>query len=226
MSPLTQGALAALIDHTLLKPEARQKDIETLCAEALRFGFASVCVLPHRVRGAAALLKGSSVKVGTVVGFPLGANHHHVKAVETEQAIADGATEIDMVLNIGALKERDLETVTHDVRAVVSAADRNLVKVILETCLLTNEEIVRACAISQDSGAHFVKTSTGFSTGGASFEHVALMRRSVGDKFGVKASGGIRDLETALRMIEAGANRIGTSSGVQLIQGLRAKSEY
>lgn len=226
MSPLTQSALAALIDHTLLKAEARQPEVETLCAEALRFTFASVCVLPHRVRLAAARLKDSPVKVCTVVGFPLGANRNHVKAVETEQAVAEGATEIDMVMNIGALKDSDFDFVANDIRAVVRAANGNIVKVILETCLLSHDEIVRACKICVDAGADFVKTSTGFSKAGAATEHVALMRRTVGEKFGVKASGGIRDLEALTKMIDAGANRIGTSSGVQLVQNLKVHGDY
>lgn len=226
MSQLTQSALATMIDHTLLKADARQRDIEALCAEALRFQFASVCVQPHRVRLAASSLKNSPIKVCTVVGFPLGANRNHIKAVETEQAVAEGATEIDMVMNIGALKDGDLETVGNDIAAVVRAANGNLVKVILETCLLSPEEIVRACKISQEAGADFVKTSTGFSTSGATVEHVRLMRQTVGAQFGVKASGGIRNLDTLHQMVEAGANRIGTSSGVQLIQGLSAQGDY
>lgn len=226
MTGLTQGALAALIDHTLLKPEASSGEIEKLCLEAKRFSFASVCIQPYRVRQAAALLHDSAVKVCTVVGFPLGANCTHTKAVETEQAVAQGATEIDMVINIGALKEQNDELVEKDIYAVVQAANGQIVKVILETCLLTDEEIKRACLLTVKAGAHFVKTSTGFSKSGATVEHVALMRQTVGKNFGVKASGGIRDIETLNKMVQAGANRIGTSSGVSLIESGIAKGDY
>lgn len=226
MTGLTQGALAALIDHTLLKPEASSHEIEQLCLEAKRYGFASVCIQPYRVRQAAHWLEGSTVKVCTVVGFPLGANCSHTKAIETEQAVAQGATEIDMVLNIGALKEGDDTVVEKDISSVVQAANGHLVKVILETCLLSDEEIRRACSLSIKAGAQFVKTSTGFSKSGATVEHVALMRQLVGQNFGVKASGGIRDLDTLMQMVRAGANRIGTSSGVSLIESGVAKGDY
>ncbi len=217
MPRLTQGALAALIDHTLLKPEASSNDIKKLCAEALNFGFASVCIQPFRVRLAADLLRNSPIKVCTVVGFPLGANCSHVKAVETETAIAEGATEIDMVMNLGAFKEGDNETVENDIRAVVQAANGQTVKVILESASLSDTEIVRACNLVIQGGAHFVKTSSGFGVGGARVEHVRLMREAVGETFGVKASGGIRDKQTLINMVQAGANRIGTSSGVSLL---------
>jgi deoxyribose-phosphate aldolase len=215
-----------MIDHTLLAPQATRAEIEKLCQEALRFGFASVCVHPFRVAQAAEALGDSAVRVCTVVGFPLGANRAEVKALETIRAIADGASEIDMVMNIGAFKDRNSAAVENDISGVVTAAQGNAVKVILETCLLSEEEIVRACEISVKAGARFVKTSTGFSTGGASIEHVKLMRQTVGKVFGVKASGGIRDRQTLLAMIEAGANRIGTSNGVQLLESGAAESEY
>jgi len=212
-------SIASLIDHTLLKPEATREQIEKLCREAKEYRFFSVCVNPYHVAYAKSLLEGSDVKVCTVVGFPLGATTSEIKAAETEQAIRDGAEEIDMVINIGALKEKADEEVLRDIRAVVTAANGKLVKVILECCLLEKEEIVRACQLSMEAGAHFVKTSTGFSSGGATVEDVALMRKTVGDKLGVKASGGIRDLETLHKMVEAGATRIGTSNGVAMVTG-------
>lgn len=226
MAQLTQSALAAMIDHTLLRPDATRREIDQLCAEALQFKFASVCVHPYRVAQASQILTGSDVSVCTVVGFPQGANRSEVKALETVRAVVDGATEIDMVINIGALKDGNWATVENDIQGVVTAAQGNLVKVILETCLLTDEEIVRACEASVKAGARFVKTSTGFSTKGATVDHVRLMRSTVGKIFGVKASGGIRDRKTLMAMIEAGADRIGTSSGVAILNGLAAESEY
>jgi deoxyribose-phosphate aldolase len=226
MPNLTQGALAAMIDHTLLRAEATRAEIDTLCAEAKKYHFASVCVHPFRVGQAAQALEGSDVKVCTVIGFPLGANRAEVKALETVRAVTDGAREIDMVMNIGALKDRNYAAVENDMHAVVTAAQGHLVKVILETSLLLDDEIVRACELAVKAGARFVKTSTGFSTGGARIEHVRLMRATVGKVFGVKASGGIRDKETFMAMVDAGANRIGTSSGVSLINDGRAESGY
>src|SRR5512147_953239 len=213
--------LAKYIDHTLLKPDATQQEIAQLCFEARKHGFASVCVNPTWVSLCAQLLQGSAVKVCTVIGFPLGATSSETKAFETETAIKQGATEIDMVINIGALKARDLETVAKDIRGVVNAAhSRNIiVKGIIETALLTDEEKTIACLISKEAGADFVKTSTGFAGGGATVHDVALMRKTVGPEMGVKASGGVRTFEEAESMIKAGATRIGASAGVKIIQG-------
>lgn len=216
-----------MIDHTLLKPEATKEQVEKLCAEAKEYTFASVCVNPTWVKTSAELLTGTPVKVCTVIGFPLGASTPETKAFETTDAINNGAGEIDMVLNVGALKSQDLDLVKRDVEAVVNAAKgKAIVKVILETCLLTKEEIKVSSQLSKDAGADFVKTSTGFSTGGATFEDVALMREVVGPDLGVKASGGVRSLEDVQKMIEAGATRIGASSGVQIMQGLTSNSDY
>jgi deoxyribose-phosphate aldolase len=213
--------LAKLIDHTLLKPDATQEEIAQLCFEARKYGFASVCVNPTWVSLCAQLLKGSPVKVCTVIGFPLGATASETKAFETETAIRQGATEIDMVINIGALKARDLETVAKDIRGVVNAAHaRNvIVKVIIETSLLTDEEKTIASLIAKEAGADFVKTSTGFAGGGATVHDVELMRKAVGPQMGVKASGGVRTFEDAASMIKAGATRIGASAGVKILQG-------
>lgn len=219
--------IAKYIDHTLLKPEATKVQIEKLCQEAKEYEFASVCVNPTWVSYAAELLKGSSVKVCTVIGFPLGATSTETKAFETKQAIEDGATEIDMVINIGRLKSGEDEFVKRDIEAVVNAAKgKALVKVIIETSLLTNDEKERACRLSVEAGADFVKTSTGFSTGGATVEDVKLMREVVGPNVGVKASGGVRSAEDAKQMIDAGATRIGASSGVAIVQGLIGDSDY
>ncbi|EST56404.1 deoxyribose-phosphate aldolase [Brevibacillus panacihumi W25] len=211
--------LNAYIDHTLLKPEATQAMIDKLCEEAKTHSFASVCVNPYWVARAAELLKGTSVKVCTVIGFPLGASTSAVKAAETRDAIANGATEVDMVLNVGALKSGDLKQVRSDVAAVKQAAGDILLKVILETGLLTDEEKEIACKLCVEAGADYVKTSTGFGPGGATVADIALMRRAVGRDVGVKASGGVRDRETALAMVEAGATRIGTSSGISIVSG-------
>ena len=210
--------LARYIDHTLLKPEASLKDIERLCAEARSYNFYAVCVNGSWVTQARHFLDGSDVKVATVVGFPLGATDSDTKRFETEAAIDNGAQEIDVVINIGRLKDGDDEYVLRELRDVVEAAAERPVKVIIETCLLTNAEKIRACRIVLDAGAQFVKTSTGFSTGGATVEDVKLLREIVGEKFGVKAAGGIRDTQTALSMIEAGATRLGTSSGVVIVR--------
>lgn len=219
--------IAALIDHTLLKQNATKDQIEILCEEAKTYTFASVCVNPTWVSLSAKLLQDSPVKVCTVIGFPLGASTSAVKAFETKNAIENGAEEIDMVLNVGALKDQDYDLVQKDIEAVVqSAKGQAIVKVILETCLLTNEEIVKASTLSKDAGADFVKTSTGFSTGGATVEAVKLMRETVGAKLGVKASGGVRSLEDVQAMVTAGATRIGASSGVEIVQGLISESDY
>ncbi|MFF2532649.1 deoxyribose-phosphate aldolase [Brevibacillus sp. NPDC058079] len=209
------------IDHTLLKPDATQEMIDKLCQEAREHDFMSVCVNPYWVKRSAELLAGSDVKVCTVIGFPLGASTIESKAAETRDVIAKGATEVDMVLNVGALKSGDLETVKKDIAAVKQAAGDILLKVILETCLLTEEEKVVACKLSVEAGADYVKTSTGFSTGGATVEDIALMRKTVGPNVGVKASGGVRDGEAAVAMIEAGASRVGTSSGVSIVTGAK-----
>lgn len=211
---------ASLIDHTLLKPEASEADIRRLCDEAAQFGFASVCVNPAWVKRAAEFLRGSNVPVCTVIGFPLGATLPDVKAYEARRAIFNGAREVDMVINVGALKSGDDCAVEDDIRAVVGAAHENgvLTKVIIETALLTDEEKVRACLASKNAGADFVKTSTGFSKGGATVHDVGLMRRTVGSALGVKASGGVKGIEDARAMFEAGATRIGASVGVKIAQ--------
>lgn len=227
MAPaLTPTQLAAYIDHTLLKPDASLKQIEKLCAEAREHRFFSVCVNGCWVADARHFLDGSDVKVACVVGFSLGAMTSDVKRFETETAIDDGAHEIDVVLNIARLKAGDDKYVFRELVDVAEAADERTVKVILETCLLTDEEKIRACKLVLDSGAHFVKTSTGFSTAGATVADVKLMRETVGPKFGVKASGGIRDAQTALAMIQAGATRLGTSSGIAIVQGLAGAGTY
>ncbi len=216
--------LAAIIDHTLLKPDATEEEIEKLCAEARQYRFCSVCVNTSWVSRCRDLLRGSGVKVCCVVGFPLGAMDSRSKAFETREAIANGADEIDMVLNIGALKSGDLATVERDIRAVVQAARDKVTKVILETGLIGDEQKVAACQLAKKAGATFVKTSTGFAKGtGATVEDIALMRRTVGPRMGVKASGGVRSLADARRMIEAGATRIGTSSGVAIVTGGEGK---
>lgn len=216
---------ASLIDHTLLKPEAREADIRKLCDEAAEFGFASVCVNPAWVKKAAQFLNGTNVPVCTVIGFPLGATLSDVKAYEARRAIFDGAREVDMVINVGALRSGDDCLVEDDIRAVVAAAHENgvLCKVIIETALLTDEEKVRACLASKNAGADFVKTSTGFSKGGATVEDIALMRRTVGSELGVKASGGVKGIDDARAMFEAGATRIGASVGVKIAQEARGK---
>jgi len=220
MNPLSPWQLGAFIDHTLLKPDATAGQIEKLCAEAREHKFFSVCVNGSRVAEARHFLEGSDVKVASVVGFPLGAMSTDAKRFETEAAIDDGAQEIDLVLNVGRLKDGEDKYVFRELCDVVEAADEYTVKVILETCLLTDEQKILACRMVVESCAHFVKTSTGFSTGGATIADVKLMRTTVGPKFGVKASGGIRDTAAALAMIEAGATRLGTSAGVAIVKGL------
>lgn len=220
---MTPAQLAKFIDHTLLKPEATEAQIRQLCAEAKEHGFMSVCVNPYWVPLCAELLQGSAVKVCTVIGFPLGANRTEIKAVEAEDAIDRGAAEVDMVINVGALKSQQYDLVRNDIRAVVeAAAGKALVKVILETCLLTDEEKVKACQLAKEAGADFVKTSTGFSKGGATVEDVALMRKTVGPDMGVKASGGVRDYASTMAMVAAGATRIGASAGIAILSGLAA----
>src|SRR3954470_17223152 len=211
---------AALIDHTLLKPEASESDIRKLCDEAAQFGFASVCVNPGWVKKASEFLRGSGVPVCTVIGFPLGATLPDVKAYEARRAIFNGAREVDMVINIGALKSGDDCAVEDDIKAVVEAAHENhiLCKVIIETALLTDEEKVRACLAAKNAGADFVKTSTGFSKGGATVHDVSLMRKTVGRALGVKASGGVKGIDDARAMFETGATRIGASVGVKIAQ--------
>ena len=216
--------IASMIDHTLLKPDATADQIAQLCYEARKYHFASVCVNPTHVKLCAELLQGTQVKVCTVIGFPLGASAPEVKAFEAQTALNDGATEIDMVLNIGALKAGDLTLVARDIHEVVHVghAAGAIVKVIIETSLLSSEEKVTACLLSKEAGADFVKTSTGFSGGGATVEDVSLMKRVVGPDMGVKASGGVRDFEDAQSMVEAGATRLGASAGVKIVQGQQA----
>lgn len=218
---------AAYIDHTLLKADATKQQVVELCEEAKKYTFASVCINPTWVKIAAEILKGTDVKVCTVIGFPLGANTSEVKAFEAKNAIANGATEVDMVINIGALHSGLLEDVQKDIEAVVEAAkDQALVKVIIETSLLDDVQKRAACELAVLAGADFVKTSTGFSTGGATPEDVKLMRAVVGPAIGVKASGGVRSAEDVDRMIESGATRIGASSGVAIMQGLKSSTDY
>lgn len=217
---------AAMIDHTLLKQDATKGQIEQICAEAKQYVFASVCVNPTWIKLAASLLEGTNVKVCTVIGFPLGASTSETKAFETRDAIEKGATEIDMVINVGELKDGNYDYVQKDIEAVVKAANGTLVKVIIESCLLTDEEKVKACELAVAAGADYVKTSTGFSTGGATPEDIALMRKTVGPTIGVKASGGVRSLEDMKAMIDNGATRIGASSGVAIMNGLTSESNY
>ncbi len=214
---MDKKTIASMIDHTLLKPEATPAQIEKLCAEAAEYHFASVCVNPVYIPLAARLLDGTGVKVCCVVGFPLGAIAPEQKAAEAASCAAMGAEELDMVIHVGAAKAGDWALVQRDIEGVVKAAAGHTVKVIIETCLLTDEEKVKACEAAKAAGAHFVKTSTGFSTGGATTHDIALMRKTVGPEMGVKASGGIRDYETAMAMIEAGANRIGASAGIAIV---------
>lgn len=211
--------ISSYIDHTVLKANATRADIEKLCREAELYSFASVCINPCHVKYAKSLLKDSQVKVCTVVGFPLGAMTSAAKAFEAEEAVKNGADEIDMVINIGALKDGDASFVEEDIRTVKKACKDKLLKVIIEACLLTDEEKITASMCAKRAGADFVKTSTGFSTGGACIEDVRLMRKTVGNEMGVKAAGGVRTREDALLMIEAGATRIGTSAGVSIVSG-------
>ncbi|NRT80631.1 deoxyribose-phosphate aldolase [Clostridium beijerinckii] len=210
--------IAKYIDHTILKPEATVEDVKRLCREAKEYNFASVCVNGCYAKLVSSKLAGSEVKTCVVVGFPLGAMTKEAKAFETSQAIENGASEIDMVINVGALKSKDYKFVKEDIEAVVNAAKgKALVKVIIETCLLTDEEKVKVCEIAKEAKADFVKTSTGFSTGGATKEDIALMRKTVGPDLGVKASGGVRDFKAAMEMINAGASRIGSSNSIAIV---------
>jgi deoxyribose-phosphate aldolase len=216
-----------LIDHTVLKADTNKQTIENLCNEAKEYNFASVCVNPTWVKTASEILKNTDVLVCTVIGFPLGASTSDTKAFETQNAIENGAQEIDMVMNVGALKGGDNDLVEKDIKSVVDASKgKAIVKVIIETSLLTDEEKRRACELSVKAGADFVKTSTGFSTGGATVEDIKLMRSVVGPNIGVKASGGVRDLLDANKMVEAGATRIGTSAGVSIVKGEQSTSSY
>lgn len=212
--------LAKMIDHTILKPEAGAEELKKVCEEAAKYGFASVCINPCNVAKASELLKGSSVKVCTVIGFPLGANTSAVKAFEAKEAVENGANEVDMVINIGRLKDKDYDYVKNDIKAVVeSVSKKALVKVIIETCLLSDEEKVSACKLAKEAGADFVKTSTGFSKAGAKAEDIKLMRETVGKDMGVKASGGVRTYADAVKMVEAGASRIGASASISICEG-------
>ena len=209
--------LSSMIDHTILKADATSEMVRSLCEEAREYKFAAVCVNPTHIKYCKELLKDSGVKVATVIGFPLGANTSETKAFETKDAIEKGADEVDMVINIGALKDKNYDLVKNDIEAVVKAASgAAIVKVIIETSLLTDDEKKKVCQLALDAGADFVKTSTGFSTGGATIEDVKLMKSVVGDNMGIKASGGVRDKETAEAMIQAGATRLGTSSGIKI----------
>lgn len=224
---MNKQELAKMIDHTILKPEATEAEIMQLCREAVEYGFASVCINPSMVKKAATMLEGSEVKVCTVIGFPLGATTTEVKAFETKQTIKDGATEVDMVINVGKLKENNLEYVKNDIAAVVNAAKgKALTKVIIESCLLTDEEKVTVCTIAKEVGADFVKTSTGFSSGGATKEDIKLMRETVGPNMGVKASGGVRSNEDAMTMIKNGATRIGASASITICNCTKSNSNY
>jgi deoxyribose-phosphate aldolase len=210
--------LASMIDHTILKADTSVDQVEKVCLEAIKHEFASVCVNPSYVSLVAKMLKGSAVKTCTVVGFPLGATTTRAKVDETNDGVENGAQEVDMVINVGAIKSQDWDLVKKDIEEVVLATrEKAIVKVIIEACLLTHDEKVMACRLSKEAGAKFVKTSTGFSTGGATVEDVELMREVVGPDLGVKASGGIKDFDKAIAMIKAGANRIGTSSGVEIV---------
>lgn len=217
---------AKYIDHTLLKPDSTREQIDTIIEEAKTYQFKSVCINPSHVAYAAQKLKETDVLVCTVIGFPLGATTTNAKIFETEEAIKNGASEIDMVINIGALKDKRYDDVQKDIEGVIGAANGKTVKVIIETVLLTDEEKVKACELAEKAGADFVKTSTGFAGGGATPEDVKLMKDTVGDRLEVKASGGFRNLEDFNKMIEAGATRIGASAGVQIIKGLESDSDY
>jgi deoxyribose-phosphate aldolase len=224
---LRPAEIARYIDHTLLKPEATREQVDKLCEEAIEYGFYSVCVNTTWTAYCARKLRGKGVRVCTVIGFPLGAMDSRAKSFETRNSIENGADEIDMVMNVGALKSGDLKTVEEDIRWVLRACRQNtILKVIIENALLTDEEKVLACQIAKRAGAHYVKTSTGFASSGATVEDIALMRRTVGLKMGVKAAGGVRSYEDALAMIQAGASRIGASSSVAIVTGAKSQSTY
>lgn len=225
-SVITPQSVSKYVDHTLLKPQASIEDVRKVCDEAKQYNFASVCCNPSYIRFVAEQLSGSGVTPCVVIGFPLGATTPEVKAEETNNVIASGAKEVDMVINVGAVKSSDWKLVQRDIEAVVNAAKgRALVKVIIETCLLTDEEKVKACTVSKQAGADFVKTSTGFSTGGATVQDVRLMRQAVGPSMGVKASGGVKTFADASAMINAGATRLGTSSGAAIVSGTTEKTD-
>ena len=218
--------IAKTIDHTILGAEVTKEAVQEKCAEAKEYNFASVCANPDQVDLMTEKLSGSEVKVCTVIGFPLGVNLTETKVAEAKAAVREGADELDMVMKIGALKEGDYKTVKEDIEAVVEAAQNKLVKVIIETCYLNDEQKIKACELAKKAGADFVKTSTGFGSGGATIKDIELMRKTVGNEMGVKASGGIHSLEEAQAMIEAGATRIGASSGVQIIEGRKTSGNY
>lgn len=220
MKEYTKAQIAKMIDHTELKSSSGQAKIKNLCDEAKMFGFISVCINPYYVKYAYEQLKDSEVIVCSVIGFPLGMNTTELKAMEAKKAVAQGAQEIDMVINVGAMRDKNYDFVREDIRQVVQASSPAHVKVILETCYLTDEQIVKACKLCVEAGAHFVKTSTGFGAFGAFADHVKLMRETVGPDIGVKAAGGISTLKDTIRMIEAGADRIGTSAGVAILEGV------
>ena len=215
---------AKYIDHTLLKPDCKDENIEKLCNEARSYGFKSVCINPSYIPLCKKLLEGSDVLVCTVVGFPLGATSTYSKVEETKKAVDDGADEIDMVINISRLKEKDDAYTLNEIKAIKQACQGRTLKVIIETCLLSEEEKVRACLLAKEAGADFVKTSTGFSTGGATKEDIALMRKTVGPDMGVKASGGVRDAQGFMDMVNAGATRIGASGGIKIMEELNKKA--
>ena len=219
---MTKKELAGMMDHTLLKAFSTPADIERVAKEAIEIGAASLCANPFNVKQVAEILKGTGVKTCTVIGFPLGANTSEVKAFETKDAIANGAEEVDMVINIGSLKSGDTETVYKDIKAVVDAADATLVKVIIETCYLTDEEIVAACEAAAKAGADFVKTSTGFGTGGANAHDVELMKKSIPPTMKVKASGGMRKWEDVKPILAAGADRLGVSASIAILDGFES----
>jgi deoxyribose-phosphate aldolase len=225
---ITTQEIASMIDHTLLKPEATLSEIEILCDEAKKYNFASVCINPSYVSTCFDLVKSSNVKVCTVIGFPLGATTTQSKLMEAEEAIKNGAEELDMVINIGRLKGKNYDFVLNDLKTIAHLAKKHLCtsKVILETCLLNDEEKVAACLVAEEAGLDFVKTSTGFSKGGATIHDVSLMKFVIGDKLKVKASGGIRSYEDAMNMINAGASRLGASAGVKIISGQKSQSSY
>jgi deoxyribose-phosphate aldolase len=218
---ITKQQLASMVDHSLLRPNATLEELKKVCEEAIEYGFKAVCINPIFVADAVSLLRGKEVLVCSVVGFPFGTHSSEIKAKEATEVVERGAREVDMVIRVGALKDKRDRDVVKDIRTVVDAARGFPVKVILETCYLTEEQKVRACRLVIEAGAAFVKTSTGFASGGATIEDVRLMRNTVGKDFGVKAAGGIRTLEDALRMIEAGANRLGTSGSVAIIKELK-----
>lgn len=221
-----ENNLHKYIDHTVLKADASKSEVEKICSEAMKYNFASVCINPTWVSLAKKILSESDVKVCTVIGFPLGANSSNVKGFETQKAIADGADEVDMVINIAALKDNEEDYVINDINAVVNTANGKTVKVIIETCLLTPQEKIKACELIMKTNADFVKTSTGFSSGGATIEDIELMKSVVKDKLLIKASGGIKNKVDALRMIEAGADRLGTSGGVQIVEDKENNKGY